>query len=106
MVDFHSLWRSGPARTTSGGRLSRAAFRRLGLAVTAALVVLPAFVPAGRVSAGAPAARWLTSWAPSPAPAGTADPYLTASMPDSQAHDQSVRMIVRSTAPGSRIRLR
>ena len=93
------LWR--PVGT---GRRPR---RLAGVFVAVSLCVLtPAALPAGRARAGAPGPRWVTTWAPSPVPAGTGDTYLTASMPTSQAHNQSVRMVVRTTSPGDRMRIR
>src|SRR5260370_42590048 len=99
----HYSWPFAPAWTTSGGLLRRLLVRLL--VVGTLLSLAPAILPVGRARASAPAVRWVTTWAPSPVPAGTGDPYLAPSMPTNQAHNQSVRMIVRTTSPGALIRI-
>jgi lysophospholipase L1-like esterase len=101
----HRSWSLGATCTTSGDLRRR---RRLTAALLAGvvLVLTPAWLPAGRAGAGTSGSRWVTTWAPSPVPAGSGDTYLMASMPTNQAHNQSVRMVVRTTSPGSRIRIR
>ncbi|HEY2430874.1 MAG TPA: hypothetical protein VGI06_18200, partial [Acidimicrobiales bacterium] len=71
------------------------------LALATALLGGPGVLPAARAAAPE---HWITTWAPSPAPAGI-DPYLTVAFPTNQATNQSVRMIVQTTSPGTRLRL-
>ena len=81
--------------------------RRVRLLTVTALsvaVLVAALVPGP--PARASTVRWLTSWGPAMAVAEPSDPHLTAAFPSGRASDQSLRMLVRVTAPGVELRVR
>jgi lysophospholipase L1-like esterase len=98
--------RNDMSSTRLDGRVAAFAGRVRLLLVTALSVgaLLAALVPLA--PARAATVRWLTSWGPAMAAAQPNDPHLTAAFPSGRASDQSLRMLVRVTAPGTQLRLR
>jgi lysophospholipase L1-like esterase len=62
--------------------------------------------PVTPARAGTASSHWLTTWEPSPTTAAPDDTYLGMAFPSRQGYDQSLRMFVRVTIPGDRIRIR
>lgn len=69
-------------------------------------VVAASLCPLARASAAGPVPGWVSTWAPSMSTAHADDALLMSVFPAGRAVDQTVRMIVRATTAGRRIRLR
>jgi lysophospholipase L1-like esterase len=93
--------------STTGARLvSRQRRAVTGLAVVAAILVVPAAFPLVSARAAAPSYHWLATWATSTTSVDRGDTFVPAAFVGGQANSQSVRSIVVVTSPGDRLRLR